>query len=55
MHVDDVKVGGEGGLAAKDLADALDTVRGRAMAIASGRPSWPSFGDMSKLATIGDL
>ncbi|MGW2308726.1 hypothetical protein [Actinomadura luteofluorescens] len=36
VHVDGVKVGEKGGLAGKDLADALDTVRGRAMAIATG-------------------
>ena len=36
VHVDGVKVGGKAGLAGKDLADALDTVRGRAMAIATG-------------------
>ncbi|WP_218010310.1 pentapeptide repeat-containing protein [Actinomadura chibensis] len=36
VHVDGVKVGGQDGLTGKDLADALDTVRGRAMAIATG-------------------
>ncbi|MGC4956741.1 pentapeptide repeat-containing protein [Actinomadura citrea] len=36
VHVDGVKVGGKDGLAGKDLADALDTVRGRAMALGTG-------------------
>ncbi|MEU8310350.1 hypothetical protein AB0C84_42950 [Actinomadura sp. NPDC048955] len=36
VHVDGVKVGGAGGLVGKDLADALDTVRGRAMAMGTG-------------------
>lgn len=36
VHVDGLQVGGKAGLAGKDLADALDTVRGRAMAIATG-------------------
>ncbi|QXJ25906.1 pentapeptide repeat-containing protein [Actinomadura graeca] len=36
VHVDGVKVGGKGGLTGKDLADALDTVRGRAMALGTG-------------------
>ncbi|MEV3925909.1 pentapeptide repeat-containing protein [Actinomadura coerulea] len=33
VHVDGVKVGGEGGLAGKDLTDALETVRDRAKAM----------------------
>ncbi|WP_242911078.1 hypothetical protein [Actinomadura terrae] len=36
VHVDGVRVGGKDGLAGKDLADALDTVRGRAMAVGTG-------------------
>lgn len=36
MHIDGVKVSGKDGLTGKDLADAVDTVRGRAMAIATG-------------------
>ncbi|WP_067470073.1 pentapeptide repeat-containing protein [Actinomadura macra] len=36
VHVDSVKVGGKGGLEGKDLADALDTVRGRAMTMGTG-------------------
>jgi hypothetical protein len=36
VHVDGVKIGGKDGLAGKDLADALDTVRGRAMAMGTG-------------------
>jgi hypothetical protein len=36
LHVDGVKVEGKDGLAGKDLADALDTVRGRAMAMGTG-------------------
>ncbi|MFE9101671.1 pentapeptide repeat-containing protein [Actinomadura geliboluensis] len=36
VHVDGVKVGGEDGLVGKDLAAALDTVRGRAMTMGTG-------------------
>ncbi|WP_147341423.1 pentapeptide repeat-containing protein [Actinomadura logoneensis] len=36
VHVDGVKVGGQGGLGGKDLAEALDRVRGRAMAVGTG-------------------
>ncbi|MFI0411820.1 pentapeptide repeat-containing protein [Actinomadura sp. 3N508] len=36
VHVDGVQVGGNTGLAGKDLAQALDMVRGRAMAMGTG-------------------
>jgi hypothetical protein len=36
VHVDGVKVGGKDGLTGKDLAAALDTVRGRAMSLGTG-------------------
>ncbi|MFI6320631.1 pentapeptide repeat-containing protein [Nonomuraea sp. NPDC050556] len=35
-HVDGVSVGGRTGLTGKDLADALDAIRGRALAVATG-------------------
>ncbi|MFI0453682.1 pentapeptide repeat-containing protein [Actinomadura sp. 6N118] len=36
VHVDGVKVGGNGGLQGKELADALDTIRGRALTMGTG-------------------
>ena len=35
-HIDGVEVGGKDGLRGKDLADALDTIRGRVMALGTG-------------------
>jgi hypothetical protein len=38
-HVDGVRIGGKGGLAGKELAAALDAVRGRAMTLGTGLPA----------------
>ena len=35
-HVDGVRIGGTGGLAGKELAEALDVVRGRVITLATG-------------------